>query len=113
MFRQGDVLITPLDKAPSLKNFRKAKRDPRRRIVLAEGEVTGHAHAIRSRNATLFVADSLAPANEFNPDQAFLEVEKPAQVEHEEHDTINLKPGWYEVRRQREYSPEAIRQVAD
>ena len=45
-YRQGDVLLIPTDAIPE-----KAKRVTRDagRIVLAYGEVTGHAHAIASR----------------------------------------------------------------
>ena len=38
---------------------------------------------------------------------------KGAQVVHDEHATIALPPGKYRITRQREYSPEAIRNVAD
>jgi hypothetical protein len=45
--------------------------------------------------------------------QAGMIVSAPAEVIHEEHATIALEPGKYVVRRQREYTPEAIRNVAD
>ena len=37
----------------------------------------------------------------------------PVALEHDEHETIQLPPGDYRIIRQREYSPEAIRNVAD
>ena len=46
--------------------------------------------------------------------EAFLEIrEAMVALQHDEHATINLPPGSYIVRRQREYSPEEIRRVAD
>jgi hypothetical protein len=37
----------------------------------------------------------------------------PAALAHDEHATIMLPPGNYRIVRQREYSPEEIRDVAD
>jgi hypothetical protein len=37
----------------------------------------------------------------------------PVALEHEDHDTIMIPPGTYQVVRQREYSPGAVRYVAD
>ena len=50
MYRQGDVLIVPI------KAFRRNWPVGREagRVVLAHGEVTGHAHAIKDQNAALF-----------------------------------------------------------
>lgn len=49
MFRQGDVLIVPLgeDAVPDhAVGAVSEPRDGRGRLVLALGEVTGHAHAV-------------------------------------------------------------------
>jgi len=77
------------------------------RVILAHGEVTGHAHAIKDERATLFRDPKLAAV--------FLNVSGDGLValEHDEHDRIEIPPGSYRVIRQREYSPEAIRNVAD
>jgi len=48
--RQGDVLLVPVAQIPD--GARRVKRE-RGRVVLAWGEVTGHAHAIASSAATL------------------------------------------------------------
>jgi hypothetical protein len=54
--RQGDVLLVPI--APSrIPAGRVVPRD-RGRIVLAYGEVTGHAHAIDSATAVLTETDT-------------------------------------------------------
>ena len=104
MYRQGDVLIIPVRSIPEACKEMKLENG---RVVLAHGEVTGHAHAIGRREAVMF-RDSVGGAG------TFIKVgDKGAQVKHEEHSTIALAPGNYEIVRQREYSPEAIRNVAD
>ena len=100
MYRQGDVMIRLVEEIPTGAKERKAVKG---RHVLAEGEATGHAHVIRSKGVHAFDFDS----------RGYLRVERSAVVEHEEHSAITLEPGIYEVIRQREYSPEAIRNVAD
>lgn len=103
MARQGDVLIISVKKMP-------AKLEPvgreNRRVILAHGEITGHAHAIKDERAALFRDPTLAAI--------FLHVSgDTVALEHDEHDTIQIPAGNYQVVRQREYTPEAIRNVAD
>ena len=99
-FRQGDVGLIPVPQLPA--GAKKVGRD-KGRIVLAYGEVTGHAHAIAEDTATLFQAG----------EDRFLAVRRRSKLKHEEHATVVLEPGVYKVRHQREYSPEEIRRVAD
>lgn len=103
-YRQGDVLIvaTTPDHIPA--GVVPVARD-RGRIVLAYGEVTGHAHAIDNPTVTM-VTD---PAT----GRRWLLADDGAVVAHEEHTWIDLPAGTYEVRQQREYTPQAIRNVAD
>ena len=104
MFRQGDVLIVPIARLPA--DLEPVKRE-HGRLVLAHGEVTGHAHAIKDNRAALFRDPELAAI--------FMHVsgDGPVALEHQEHDTIHIPPGDYQVIRQREYTPDAIRNVAD
>ncbi|HEY1555783.1 MAG TPA: hypothetical protein VGF94_13185 [Kofleriaceae bacterium] len=102
MFRQGDVLVAAVACALP-REVERVARDAGR-IVLAYGEVTGHAHAIHSSGATLWECADGA---------RYLEVKRAVQLLHEEHATIKVPAGLYRVVRQREYSPEAIRFVAD
>ena len=99
--RQGDVGIIVVDKLPD-----GAKELPREkgRVVLAHGEVTGHAHTITSPHATFFEAKD---------GRRFLEARNPLVLRHEEHADVRIAPGIYQVRIQREYTPEAIRNVLD
>lgn len=100
MYRQGDVLIIPTDEQPTTKEIEKENG----RTVLAHGEATGHAHAIKSKYARLFAIAAGVH---------LLELKRQAVLRHEEHAPVNLPAGNYLVRRQREYTPERIRWVAD
>lgn len=103
-FRQGDVLITRVESIP--KRAKKKGRD-QGRVVLAYGEVTGHAHAIAAPEATLYsLLDDGA-------EELFLDADGTVSLRHEEHAPVEIPGGKYRVTRQREYSPEAIRNVAD
>jgi hypothetical protein len=102
MYRQGDVLLVAVDAIP--RPAMPVDRD-RGRVVLAYGEVTGHAHAIADDGAGLLWQD----------DEQYLRVTAAGGVAltHEEHDTIVLPAGDYRLVRQREYAPEAPRVVRD
>jgi hypothetical protein len=106
LIRQGDVLLIPVTTTPN--NTRPVKRD-RGRVVLAYGEITGHAHTITDKDVRLVTSEQAQELRTW----LLVETEKPAALTHEEHDTLLVPPGAYEVRIQREYSPEAIRNVAD
>lgn len=104
IYRQGDVLIRQVKALP------KSAKDvtPKGRIVLAYGEVTGHAHAVAEGEAREFSMTDAA-----NAVRRFLSVASVATVKHEEHAAVPLPPGVYEIVQQREYHPESIRNVAD
>ena len=101
MYRQGDVMIVPCGQIPKKITELKPEHG---RVVLAEGEVTGHFHAMLSDQVTMFRDDAMA---------RFIDVKSEAKLTHDEHDTINVPKGVYRVIRQREYDPEAARRVAD
>jgi hypothetical protein len=106
--RQGDVFLQQV-------RMRAQKGTPvtdRGRVILAYGEVTGHAHEISA--ADVRPADLPAAQLFEEPDgRRFLFVERACVLQHPEHGTIALAPGCYKVIRQREYNPKAIRNVAD
>src|SRR5208282_1913896 len=96
---QGDVLIRRIQSLP------KQTAQPRLNGILAYGEVTGHAHKVEdmTRAEVLEIESGL-----------YMRVgEEGVRIVHEEHAPITLPPGNYEVEIQREYTPEAIRNVAD
>lgn len=100
VYRQGDVLLISA-KLPKGAE----KQSMQAPIVLAYGEVTGHAHKIDERDAEYWTAGG----------ERFIRVAlgQVANLVHEEHSTIPLPSGTYRVVQQREYSPEEIRNVAD
>ena len=104
ILRQGDVLIQRIRSLP--KDAKKLARE-NGRVVLVHGEATGHHHSLSEPNCALY--DSAAEIG-----VTFLEVQEAmAALTHQEHSTINLEPGIYKVIRQREYSPQEIRNVRD
>ncbi|MFC4031857.1 hypothetical protein ACFO3J_10235 [Streptomyces polygonati] len=108
MYRQGDVLIVPTEESeldPRIADVPREPRDARGRLVLALGEVTGHAHAVVGPGSLLREAGPLGPTLLHLPDGG--------RVVHEEHAAISLPKGWYRVVRQREYVPGSVRLVAD
>ena len=98
-YRQGDVLV---DKTAIPAEA--VVVECRERIVLAEGEATGHAHAVLDCDrADLLEADGVR----------YLRVKSPVDLVHEEHGTITIEPGEYVIRRQVEQWMDEVRQVAD
>lgn len=105
VIRQGDVALIP--RGPlSAAEQQCAVPVPRDagRVVLAYGEVTGHAHAIHEAGVQQVALSDGTRA---------IVVDRLSALVHEEHATLGVTPGTYQVLRQREYSPEAIRNVAD
>lgn len=99
-YRQGDVLLRRINALP---NDAELQNTDQGRVVLAYGEVTGHAHAIDASVASLYRSGQ----------KDILKVLPGAVLRHEEHTELPLDPGYYEVIRQREYEHQGWRQVAD
>lgn len=101
IYRQGDVLFVRVARVP--KGERRARRDG----MILEGEATGHVH--RVDHAQLEIAEVYEIE-----ERLFLSArEDGVAIVHEEHGPIVLPAGDYEIIRQREYSPDKIRNVAD
>lgn len=98
--RQGDVFLQRVRHIPP--GTRKVRTDG----VLASGESTGHTHALADLDA--------GEAYEIGG-KLFLSVTSDGGVSilHQEHGPVAVPKGDYEVRIQREYTPEAIRSVID
>lgn len=115
VWRQGDVWIYRISRTEWLRRRRAViagvAPDLEKGIVLAEGEVTGHHHRIpKATSAKLY--------SQVGTQTRLLDVKARTGVAivHEEHETIELPPGHYEVRIQREYEPSErskTRYVAD
>jgi hypothetical protein len=97
-WRQGDVFLVAV---PNLPVSNRVERRP----VLAEGEITGHAHRLKDpASGQVFSVGT----------DLYLEVlAETATVVHEEHGPVTLPRGGYAIRIQREYSPQEIRHVVD
>lgn len=126
IIRQGDVLLRWVEEIPAAAT---PVEPIHGRLILAEGEVTGHHHSIavveRSPGETRARdAGALPPLPEGGVpldlprllalgDERYLDLPRPAELEHQEHATLLLPEGRYQVLQQREYHPAGLRQVAD
>jgi len=108
---QGDLYIRRIDKLPDGAKLAKAEKG---QYVVAHSE-TMHNHVIAERpNVALYTTD--------DPMISYLEVIEATDatetlLEHlrsfDTHETIKLPVGTFEIRRQREYTPEGWRRVED
>lgn len=102
---QGDVLFTRCDRVPAKLKARECKGA----IVVAHSE-TGHHHVVESPGAELFEVPD-------DPFTCYLQLAGDAEVKHlrphDTHQTMVLGAGCWEVRRQREWTPEGYRMVQD
>jgi hypothetical protein len=100
IYRQGDVLLMRVRKLPA----GAVEQPPHQRgIVLAFGEVTGHAHVISPAKAKMWSAQA----------ERYVQMLEDGALTHEEHSAINLPKGVYAVVIQTEYTPQALRRVED
>ena len=99
--QQGDVLLKRIVSLPTgeQKTIQKGK------LVLAEGEVTGHFHGIMEEDSELIQIG----------EQIILKLANQATVTHQEHGPITLEAGLWEVGRVQEfdYLSKMVRPVAD
>ena len=105
---QGDCLLRRIEKLPD--NLKPVDAD-RGQFVIAHSE-TGHNHCIKERPKVKLYTS----VNQF---RGYLEVkgDQPAVLEHhrsfDTHEALEIKPGIYEIRRQREYTSDGVRRAAD
>lgn len=101
------------------------------RVILAHGEVTGHSHQVIAADPDTELGVPPAQYFEEPSGRRVLFAIGPCALRHDEHGLIHLDPakptqarqgdvllnpigiGAWEVIRQKEYAPEAIRSVAD
>ena len=110
--RQGDVFLHPVADLP--RGLEPVNPDGHR-IILAYGEVTGHAHAIalspkEVANAAIRRAQLWAAKN----GDRYLEVRADSELTHEEHTAHTIPPGIYLVPTQVDMTADKLpRRVAD
>lgn len=94
LYRHGDLLIKKVEKLED--NLEVVEN------ILAQGKATGHSHKITG-----------AKVYQDKKGNRFIKVAKKATLTHEEHAEIQIEKGIYAIIRQREYTPEGLRQVQD
>jgi len=105
---QGDMMLIRIAELPAGMTEIPAANGQH---VLAHSE-TGHNHVVMDRPTVRH----FSAMDEF---RSYLEVtgDEPVELEHlrsfDTHESIQINPGIYEVRRQREYTPEGFRRAAD
>lgn len=108
---QGDLYIRRIDKLPSGVKIINAEKG---QYVVAHSE-TGHNHVIAERPSVTLYSSG-------DPMISYLQVIEATDatetlLEHlrsfDTHETIKLPVGTFEIRRQREYTPEGWRRVED
>ena len=99
-YQQGDVIIEQTE-IPNT-----AKKIDKDRIILAEGEMTGHSHTIED-TSNCFAFES--------SEGLYLRVINEVTIKHEEHKPITVPPGNYKIRKVQEYDhfKEEARKVQD
>jgi len=97
VYRQGDVLLKEIRAIPE-------NAKPVNDLVLALGEATGHSHRLSGKTVQVFQGSD---------GKKFVRAGTETVLVHDEHKHIPLMEGLYEVKLQREYSPQEIRRVQD
>lgn len=100
--RQGDVLLNKITKVIDLSGATPIKPE-NGRLILARGEATGHHHSVDCAVAQLFSING----------KVVLVAGEDTTLDHQEHDQVDVAKGMYWVVAQQEYTPQAIRRVAD
>jgi hypothetical protein len=100
--RQGDVSLVRVTKLPADAVEIKTESE---RVVLAYGEVTGHAHAIYEDidKVRVWAVGKVK----------YLEVMATVMLRHEEHTHAAIEPGIYKLPVQVEYEPQELRITRD
>ncbi len=113
--RQGDLLLIAIVCSLAAISTRKAKQIP-----LLEGEATSHMHAIECETEIRRLEYDEKELQDFLESVGIsatgicgLDVKAPARLTHQEHSVLDVPVGKYIAVRQREYTPEAIRNVQD
>src|SRR5215467_13148415 len=111
IFAQGDLLIERMAEVDPSGCI--LEPDESGAVILAEGELTGHRHAIFDR-VTMFRGEALARDM---PSGLYLLISTwpkgSTSICHQEHLPITLEKGTYRIRRQRQLEPRDANLVAD
>ncbi len=116
-WQQGDVLIKAIDALPAGNVERLST------AVLAEGEVTGHAHRIVRDDLVAGATEEKSLPTISSPsvevlkilNKLYVRAHKEWTVKHEEHHPVTVPPGLYEIGivREADHMAGVVRRVAD
>lgn len=100
IYRHGDLFFKPVKKVEGKEIKHQGS------FVLAEGETTGHKHVITAERMEIRQAEN---------GRFYLSLGNGGTVTHEEHKTITLPPGLYEMgnEREKDWFNGAVRKVVD
>lgn len=101
--RHGDVHLIPCDLPKDAKKINNSKK-----IVLAEGETTGHKHVLTlNRELEIYEAEGVR--------YVVVPIGEPALLTHEEHAPIEVPTGTYKQGQEIEFDPfeEELKKVLD
>jgi hypothetical protein len=88
--QHGDVLLRRIGKLPwGIKPVQRQNG----RLVVMDGEATGHKHAITENGAKLWELKG----------EMYLEIIAPVTIQHDEHKPLPIPPGIYQIGQVKEY----------
>lgn len=101
--RHGDVVIKPITRLP---NSLSSEAILANKLVVAYGESTGHSHVLKCAEPIYYYRDG---------GKLYFELTDIGTLTHQEHKTITIEPGSFEIEIERERDPflEEIKQVID
>lgn len=110
---QGDLGFLKLPDGSQIPDGFEQVKPETKGFVLAYGEVSGHAHAIRAETAQIFF-NPKSEKSETGWDEMYILCHKPTIIYHEEHTPVMLGVGLWKKWQQKEYNFEnEYRVVAD
>jgi hypothetical protein len=112
---QGDLLVVKIDAIPE--GFVESKRDAYGRLVVADGEATGHRHVVRQPNVCMLVREGISD-KVLSIGDDFIELMHDqgdeSYVSTGDHDPVTIQgPGNFCVIRQREWVGQGVQRVED
>ena len=110
MAAQGDFVIIRVDHIPE----GLISVEPEEGSVVVAHSETGHNHVMLADRVEAYRDSTVSDEDLY---EMFLLVKEPSTIEHlrsfDTHEALEVKPGMYKIRRQREYTPEGFRRAAD
>lgn len=115
IIRQGDVGLVPITDPAQIAALEANKdnlKDEKRRLI-RRGEHGGMHQLETLEKATIFTLKEPVVLDGTIPVTRAIQVTEPTRVVHKEHNPVELEPGWYAVRIQREQFQQTVRFTGD